>query len=107
MSILGWKAWSTLAVYDSRSTAPKDLPDDLQWVVLYKENGYREMITGAKSNDDVWYVFYPEGNVLRDEGVQSVVQQRHPFGHLVRGVWTADANYERIAGESWATKWEA
>jgi hypothetical protein len=104
VKILGWIAWSETHRYDSRSCTPSDLPDNLQWVTVYKEGGYREMLTGAMSDEDVWYVFYPDKAVKKEEGSRLSVQERHPSGYLVKGSWTSDDNYERITNEAWADK---
>ena len=104
--VLGWVAWSEGHRYDSRFFTPSDLPNDHQWVTVYREGGQREMITGATSDDDVWYVFFPTGIVVRKEGSARSVQERNPSGYLVKGAWTSDENYARITREAWGLNWD-
>ena len=103
--MLGWMAWSTDRKFDSRTYSALDLPDDLQFVVVFREDAQREMLTGARSDLDKWYVFLAD-RVVGDEGPSPEVSGRWPNAIVKRGAWTSDENYERICKEAWATNKE-
>ncbi len=106
MKILGWKAWSEYSVFDSRDVRPIQLPWSVQFVVVFRESGSREFLTGAKSDDFKWYIFLPNFRVVADEGKLPVVESRWGNqGVLVRGTWTSDENYARIVKEAREAVW--
>jgi len=54
----GWRAWDKDAeVYDSRSCSWESLPDTLQVVVCYFDNG--KVVHTGGSDFDRWFIFVP------------------------------------------------
>ena len=107
MTILGWKAWNEYSVFDGRDTRPGDLPNRLQAVVVFREGGKKEILTGARSDEDKWYVFFPNQRVVADEGIYIEVREKHreAVGNPKKGTWTSDENYARIIREAREAVW--
>ena len=103
--MLGWRAWSHDSQFDSRLHSAEELPDTLQFVVAYMDDGRRVMWTGARSDLDKWYVFLKD-RVVADEGPFSEVMGRWPHAVVKKGTWTSDANYDRICKEAWVLNWD-
>lgn len=103
--MLGWIAWSIDRKFDSRTHSAHDLPHTLQLVKGFREGGGCYIVTGAKSDLDVWYIFFPSGRVLRHEGSAQEAGKLYPDAIIRKGTWTDNANYERICKEARATSW--
>lgn len=118
MTLAYWLAWAVgeggeILRFDSRydSGLPASLPDTLQFVVAYKKEEYtpgfhyREMLQGARSDKDKWYIFTPE-KVWADEGTHEEMVEKyidHATAIIRKGTWTLDEIFDAITKEAWAS----
>jgi hypothetical protein len=98
LTVARFRAWYTEGrVFDGASFEDwRALPDDgVLTVMLWFGNGTRRVEQG---NDFYWAT--PDGIWAHSDEPQDEIERRYPGASVKRGMWTTDAEMERVAAEA-------
>lgn len=101
MALVGWRAYfADGARYDSRGTAPEELPTDgVLGIVKYKPERtragkpYREILSGYD------HYFWWRGEWFGNSDPSDEIERRYPGALILRGKWVTNAEMKRVQAD--------
>lgn len=112
MDVVGWRAWYRGGrVYDSKTTAWADLPDDgvIQIYLFMDERDKTSRMPyrrGMACSDYYWYVPGEDvyGSCNADEMLPTEIIRRYPGALIKKGRWVSEQEYADVMLESYETR---
>lgn len=102
---LGWRCWyDDDSVYDSRTTAWADLPDDgLLVKMIYYSDGTRQV----QQNSFYFEAEHHSGEPIRGTfEFEADVRTRYRNPVIKKGRWAPDDYYRKVVTAAMASKWD-